>query len=348
MASKKTTTQQLTPAAQSSLGELLAGSGPSLSPEEQQQFDQAMAQANQLPPGSRERAISQLTQQRDHMLSSRGRQGGFLQQNFQDLAQMVGEGPGLEDVQRSVAAQREFAGRGGLAGGKDISNAQNFISQLFAPQEEALAQSFRDQQISADRVAGITGRGANDPILRNKLAQEQTRQQAMLGAQRTAATAQTAQQAAGTRVDLLSGLANQALNNRQVLSGLGSNLLAQERQFRLATGRNVVTEKKQPGLGEIIGAIGSGIGMVGGLFGGGGSGGGGSGGGTPNVSMGQASARVIPQPPTPFSGGGGGATTPWGPSGVNYGTPFGPPSPGFNPGQNFLQTGVYRLNSPGR
>lgn len=280
MGKTTTTTQQLTAAPQSQFGEFLEGGGGGLTPTQQRQLDQAREGIRSLPRGgsARREAEAKIAQAEAKFLQqNRAEAGpGFLQQNFQQLAGIVGEGPGQQDVLADLEARRSAAERGGLAGEADITAARGFTEQLLAPQRIAQQQAFEQQLTQANQQAALTGRGANDPILRNRLAQEQLRSQERLGAQQTALTAQVGQQAAQQRLNLLGGLATQALQNRQILSQLGSGLLGQERAFRLATGRNVQTTEESASIGDIIGGIGSAVGIGGQLFGGGGGGGGGA------------------------------------------------------------------------
>lgn len=101
-----------------------------------------------------------------------------------ELQQQVGAGAGLSDVAASTKSQRDLASlfgqasqNGGLPGQQDINASQSFAQQIFNPQRVALQQNLQDQSQAAARSGALMGRSANDPILRAKLAQEQTRQQ---------------------------------------------------------------------------------------------------------------------------------------------------------------------------
>lgn len=197
--------------------------------------------------------------------------------SFQSL---IGAGPGVEDVAAGVGATRDFAtllgnlqASGGLPGQADISAGRNFASRLFAAREEQLSQSFEDQLRQANRAAAASGRSVNDPILRARLAQEQTRQQRSLQAERMGAEAQYAEGALGRRVEFggqraqtLMGLGNQALANQQNLFSMQQGLFNTAAQTR---------RTEQSGFGALLqGALGgAGAGMqLASLFGGSGGG----------------------------------------------------------------------------
>jgi len=162
---------------------------------------------------------------------------------FQSLKSLLQAGPGEADVTAGTQGMRDYASRLQQLlsqGGVDVAAGQQFAQNIFAPQQLGLQQSFQDQQVQANRMAARLGRTGNDPILRNKLAQEQTRQQAMLNSQQGAFAAEQAyalpqqqinyaQALANTRM----GLASQAFQNRQNLMQLGQSLTQQERQYRL-------------------------------------------------------------------------------------------------------------------
>lgn len=194
---------------------------------------------------------------------------------FGELGNLVNLGPGASDITAGTSAARSFAqmlqgaiSTSGLPTQQDISASQGIVGQLFQPQQVAMQQAFEDQGIQAQRQAALLGRSGDDPILRARLAQEQTRQQAMLGAQQGAASQQLAMQLpgqrlsfAGQRAQVLGGLATQALQNRQALTSLGGQLVGQERNMRLATATR--TTQTEPDLGSrIAGGL---TGAVGGL-----------------------------------------------------------------------------------
>jgi hypothetical protein len=122
------------------------------------------------------------------------------------------------------------------------------------------------------------GRSLNDPILAAKLAQEQTRQGAMLEANQGSFAQQFALAQpdrrlgyANQRANILGGLATQAMSNRQALAAMGEGILQREREFRLATANRSGTNTNTSG-GGVAGGIGGALagGALGmNLFGGG-------------------------------------------------------------------------------
>lgn len=124
-----------------------------------------------------------------------------------------------------------------------IQEANQFTNAAFAPQEEALNQAFADQSITAAQRAAQMGRSSADPILAAKLAQEQIRQRATLDSQKTAFSANYAQNSAASNFQKqltgLTGLSAQAIQNRQAVYGLGSDFANTLQQYRLATATQV-------------------------------------------------------------------------------------------------------------
>jgi hypothetical protein len=190
-------------------------------------------------------------------------QPGFLEQNFGTIQGMVGAGPGQSDIQRGVESQRsladmfqQYSQSGGWANQQDIAQSQQFAGQMFNPQRVAMQQAFQDQQTQADRQAALMGRSTNDPILRAKLAQEQTRQGSLLEAQQGAYGAQLAQQQPDRRLGyaqqgaaVQGDLATQAMRNRLALSSLGESMLGRERNFRLQSAGSTSTSFGESGGG---------------------------------------------------------------------------------------------------
>lgn len=191
-----------------------------------------------------------------------GREG--VTQDFRTLRQLTDAGPGVGDVRTGLQAQRSFAEQlaaaqrtGGFAQEQDVQQAQNFASQIFAPQRLAAQRQLEDFQQGAARRAALMGRSQTDPILQARLASQQGDLMAMLEAQQGAFTAQQAQNAVGRRLDfgaqranVLGGLASQAMQNRAALLNTGSQLLANERNFRIATGARETTQEKDVGFGD--------------------------------------------------------------------------------------------------
>jgi hypothetical protein len=136
---------------------------------------------------------------------------------------------------------------------------------LFQAQRLGLQQSMQDQTVAANRQAALSGRSANDPVLRAKLAQEQMRQGSMLDAQQGAFGQQLAMalpgqrlQYAGQRANLAGGLATQAMQNRLTLASMGEGIMNMERDWRLKTARHFSTSEQSTG-GGIGGAISGGL-----------------------------------------------------------------------------------------
>lgn len=178
---------------------------------------------------------------------------GYNQQvsGFGELQKLFGMGPGANEVQANTQYQNQFADqlqsvlqRMQNPSASDISQNFSQAQQLFAPQQVALNQQFQDQNTASNRLSARLGRAGNDPILRNKLAQEQTRQQSSLNANIGSYAQQLPQMQAqdlvnfgGQLSNLRQGLASQAFQNRQTLLGLGNQLTNAERQYRLQTAR---------------------------------------------------------------------------------------------------------------
>ena len=151
---------------------------------------------------------------------------------------MQGFGSALKgEVAQGSQAQLEFAdllkqySQGGyLPGSADIQKSNELASQLFNARRVAQTQAFDDQRIQANRAAALSGRGMNDPILRAKLAQEQTRQGSLLEAEQGSFATQFAQsmplqraQFAGQRADVLTQRGQQALSNQGQAAQMGIN-----------------------------------------------------------------------------------------------------------------------------
>lgn len=191
---------------------------------------------------------------------------------FRDLQSLLQAGPGQAEVAAGLGAQQDFASRIQQVlnqGGVDIAGGQQFAQQIFAPQQVAMQQAFQDQEIQANRLAARLGRPGTDPILRNKLAQEQTRQQAALQAQQGAFAAQQAREIprmqlgyAEALAGVRSGLASQAFQNRQALMQMGQQLTASERQYRMGTATTTNQQQQSSG-GGLGGAIAGGLAGIG-------------------------------------------------------------------------------------
>lgn len=202
---------------------------------------------------------------------------GQLEQNYNIFQNYINAGPGQSDVTAGYEAQKglasmygDYAQSGGLPSQGDINTSNQFASQLFAPQQTALNQSFTDQNIEANRRAALMGRSLNDPILAAKLATEQTRQSQFLNSQMGSAASQMALALPGQRLGfeqqkagILSGLATQAMSNRQQLMAMGEGLMNNERNWRISTAQRNNTSESGGGFGGFLtGALGgAGAGM---------------------------------------------------------------------------------------
>lgn len=202
--------------------------------------------------------------------ASETRGGELALQNLNDLQSLLAQGPGAQDVAAGAGAQRSLAEllqqlqqSGGLPGAQDVQAAQSFAGQVFQGQQNALTNAFEDQRVQASRAQARLGRGGFDPVLQNKLAQEQTRQSGQLAADQGAFAAQFAQQLPQQRLGFAqqlagvrAGLASQAMANRQAVFNLGSQLQQQGQQFRLGSA-TTTSSQSQPGgfLGALTGGI---------------------------------------------------------------------------------------------
>lgn len=198
------------------------------------------------------------------------------------MGNLVEAGPGMTEVQANMGTQRDFASmlqnfsQGGfLPGQSEFATANQFAQSAFAPQQTAINQQFQDEQLKANQLAARMGRPVNDPLIQAKLSQERQRAQERLGASQSAYVSEFAQSLPTRRLgymgqlaDLRSGLATQALANRQALVGLGSQIENAGRSFRAQT--MGTSETVGGGLGGAINGLLGGIGstMKGGLGGG--------------------------------------------------------------------------------
>jgi hypothetical protein len=204
--------------------------------------------------GFREGHTSETIKLQDFDTLNQGRSGlealGYDTQmgQFQDLLKLLTAGPGEQEILQNNAFQGTFANQlqNLLSNVTNPSSQQTRANyresqQLFAPQQEMLNQQFQDEQISSNRLAARLGRGGNDPVLRNKLMQEKTRQQRTLDSQVGSYAMQLPQMKAQQTMDiggmlsnLRGGLASQALQNRQTLLSMGQQLSQSERNYRLS------------------------------------------------------------------------------------------------------------------
>lgn len=184
---------------------------------------------------------------------------------------LMGYGPGQQDMQASTDSSRSLASmlagysqNGFMPSQQDYGYAQQMTNSIFQPQQVAMQQAFGDQNIQANRNAALMGRGPNDPVLQNMLMKEQTRQQQGLQGQMTSYMSQQAQQLPQQRLQYAqqlaqvnSGLASQALANRQALFSMGSSLQKQGEDFQTGASSTQTSQGSGGGLmGGLTGALG--------------------------------------------------------------------------------------------
>lgn len=268
------------------------------------------------------------------------RTSGTINNSYTDLEALLNGSYEANAGQRSNSAYddldamlKEYAKTGGVASSSDIAAAGSYTDSIFAPRSTALNQSFIDQQVEASRLAAKLGRPVNDPVIQAKLRTEKMRADERLGADKTAFSADFAQQISGNRLgftgqraDLAAQRAQTALSNRQMLLGLGTGLRDAERGFRINTAERYGTSETESG-GGLKGAITGGISGFGAGMGASsamGGGGMGQGGGMP---AGQSAYFAAPTagPTAPGSSWGMGSTPYQGydPRGGRYGNIFG-------------------------
>ncbi len=182
---------------------------------------------------------------------------------FSQLQDFTGLGPGSSDVSGGYQAQldlgsmlKNYASGGFLPSQADYAQGQSQAAMAFKPQQVMADQEFQQAQIRANQLSAQLGRPANDPIIQSKLAQERMQSQERLGANQSAYGAQIAQSMPGQRLgftqqytDVKSGLASQAMANRQALLSLGSGIQESERGFRLQTGQQWGNQSQESGGG---------------------------------------------------------------------------------------------------
>ncbi len=122
---------------------------------------------------------------------------------------------------------QQYQNGGNMPTAQDTSRSQAFAQSQFDPQRVAMQQAFADQTTQANRQAALSGRGVNDPILRAKLAQQQTQQSAILNSQQGAFATQYAMQQPKERLGFAEGRANVLTQNMQQRMGLETNIFAQ-------------------------------------------------------------------------------------------------------------------------
>lgn len=275
MGSSKTTTSSVLLKKQGGFDKFLSGSDNDTSEidnqiaETQGRYEQALSGRNPAEAEAQQRKLEELKKQREGILAQAQTQGD-VQSQYGFLKGLVDLGPGSSDVSAGVQSQRELADMlrtygqqgGNLPTESDINTSNSLAQKLFGAQQAQLRQAFQDQTIEASRRAAIQGRSISDPILAAKLAQEQTRQSNVLNAQQGAwATDWSLQQPMqrlgfmSQRNDILTGLANQAMNNRQSILNLGNQLMAGERAWRSGISSKKNVEESSPGFAGIMSGI---------------------------------------------------------------------------------------------
>lgn len=195
-----------------------------------------------------------------------------VMKNFQDLQRMADLGPGDSDItaglnsQRDLAAMLESYSKGGYA---PTAQDQELAKAQLAPQQVALDQQLRSIREQAARQQALSGRGPTDFVFNNRLNQNQLDLTQQLAAQQTALASQQPLQRLGfaeSLAQIRSGLASQALQNRQAILGLGSQIQSAERNFRLGTAARSGNQTTESG-GGLKGAISGALGGAGAAFG---------------------------------------------------------------------------------
>lgn len=168
---------------------------------------------------------------------------------FADLLKLVQGGPGQQEITDNNQYQNTFGNLlnnllGQVYSPTKAQTQENMgkARDLFSVDQTLLNQRFQDQETEGRRMSAQLGRAGNDPILRNKMMQERTRQQQQLDSQVTSyarqlpeITANNVMSVGGALSNLKSNLAAQAMSNRQMLLQMGDVLKNSERNFRMGT-----------------------------------------------------------------------------------------------------------------
>lgn len=173
-----------------------------------QQYNQQAGQSLQRVQGLGRRADTLTGQIQNTRLGNQGQA---------DLTAAAGGARGL------AALLQQYAQTGGLPSQGDIGAAQGQAGDLLAQERIAQQQAFEDQLVQANRQAAMSGRGINDPILRAKLAQEQTRQNALLQGRQTALATEIARSLPGQRISYLGQSAQALLGSAQAQQAFAQN-----------------------------------------------------------------------------------------------------------------------------
>ena len=163
---------------------------------------------------------------------------------------------------------------GGLPSKQQLGQAQNFAGQIFNPQQIALQQMFAEQLTKANQQAAIMGRSGDDPILKAKLAQQQTNSQLLLNAQQGALATQIGLQIPMNQFQFGQAQANttltaaqQALQNKMAMFNAANAIANQQAQMQAnLIGATQTSSGTTTSGGGVGGAIAGGLaGLAGGL-----------------------------------------------------------------------------------
>lgn len=212
-----------------------------------------------------------------------------LKSLFSDASTSQLYNQGIDAQQRYGQELYRLSQNGGLIPTQgDISTSNQFAQNIFSARRQGLTNLFSDQLTEANRQAAAAGRDINDPILKARLLQEQSRQRGMLDAEQQSFASQYALNLPGQRLSLLGGsaqalggLGQSAISNRFALLNAGNQIYQADRQFQLSTAERQKTFGNKLGdffSGAVAGA-GTGASLAGSFAGLGGAGGFGGGGG---------------------------------------------------------------------
>lgn len=199
---------------------------------------------------------------------------------LQNYGNLVQQGPGANSISGATQNSNQlanlfgqYAQTGGLPSQQNIEAAQGYAGNIFAPQQQALNQSFVQAGIDESRQAGMLGRPVNDPTLMAKLDIGKANAQQQLSAQQTAFGNQYANQLqqnqlqyAGGQNQILNGLASQAFANQTALLGMGNQVGGMGLNYQLQTATRTGGQQ-QSGGGGLGGALEGGLTGLGAGFG---------------------------------------------------------------------------------
>ena len=192
------------------------------------------------------------------------------------MGDLTNAGAGTQDVTAATGAQRDLAGTlqqysqqgGNMPTQQDIQQQNTLAQSLYAGRRQAITGNFAEQQQNFAQQAATQGRNPLDPVFRNKLMQEQTKQLGQLGAEQGSFATQQAMEQPGQRLQfmqgraqILGGLASQAMSNRQALFNMGNKLQEQGMGLREKTAGTQVNQGQQGGIGGAMAGIGMGAGI---------------------------------------------------------------------------------------